>query len=42
MKDVVASEAAVNDLAERKILMMQEREHNCGKNVTQSTKRVTT
>ena len=35
MKDIIAYEAAVNDLAERKILIMQERGQNCGKNVTQ-------
>ena len=35
MKDIIAYEAVVNDLAERKILMMQERGDNCGNNVTQ-------
>lgn len=42
MKDIIAYEAVVNDLAERKILMMQERGDSCGNSVTQQTKRVTT
>lgn len=35
MKDIIAYEAVVNDLAERKILMMQERGDSCGNSVTQ-------